>query len=84
MNHDTRIRENSGLLEKIATAYPEKSPELQALKMSALAFSYVVLHHEKEFDKFVQNLHKPLTKRDRLRLEKLNKPHLRGRPTKNL
>ena len=63
MNPDMRIRENSKLLEKIAMGYPTKSIEHQALKMSAFAFGYVMLHHEKDFDKYVQHLHKPLNKK---------------------
>jgi len=70
---DIRIRINSDALEKIAAAYPAKSPEHDALKMSAFAFAYVILHHEEEFDKYVQSLHKPLTVKERSRLAKIRK-----------
>ena len=72
MNPDVRIRANSKVLEKIAMAYKAKSPEHQALKISAFAFAYVILHHEKDFDQYIQHLHRPLTKRERLKLAKLN------------
>jgi hypothetical protein len=74
MNQDKRIRENSSVLERIAMTYPTESPEHRALKLSAFAFAYVIFNHEKDFDNYVQTLHKPLTKKERLKLAKLDNP----------
>ena len=60
-NHGKKIRENSKMLEKFAKQFPAKSPEHEALKLSAFAFAYVILHHEDEFYDYIENLHKPLT-----------------------
>jgi hypothetical protein len=72
-NHDKRIRTNSNVLEKIAGGFPAKSPEHKALKISALAFIYVILHYEDAFDQYVENLHKPLTKSERVKLKNATK-----------
>ena len=66
---DRRIRENSRVLKEIAKAFPPKSLQREALKISAFAFGYVILHHEEEFDKYVENIYKPLTKAERARFK---------------
>jgi hypothetical protein len=68
---DARIRRNSGVLEKLAHVFPRNSPEYQALRISAFAFAYVILHHEADFDEYVETVHKPLTKQERAKLRKL-------------
>ena len=55
-----RIENNSELLKRIADKFPANSPERQALKHSALAYAYVVLICEREFDEYVNGLWKPL------------------------
>lgn len=67
---DTRIRQNSKVLETISKDYPKNSPEREALRISAFAFGYVMLHHQKEFDGYVKTIHKPLTKVELARLRK--------------
>jgi hypothetical protein len=67
---DTRIRQNSSVLERISKAFTRESPEYQALRRSAFAFGYAMLHHQDEFDEYVENVHKPLTKAERARLKK--------------
>ena len=68
---DSRIHNNSRVLEKIAAAFPAKSLERRALKASAFAFMYVILHHEADFDKYVKDANRPLTKTERAKLKKL-------------
>ena len=66
-----RIRKNSEIVEGLAKTFPVNSPEYQALKNSALAFSYVILKHEQEFDEYVRNLWKPLTAEESEALDRL-------------
>ena len=70
MNND-QIEQNAEILKRIADNFPVNSEEYKALRISALAFSYVALKCEKQFDEFIDNLWKPLTPSETAKLEKI-------------
>ncbi len=57
---DEKIRKNSRVLERIAASFARNSEEYEALRLSALAFAYVSLHCDAEFNRYVDELHQPL------------------------
>ena len=63
---------NSFLLERIASNYDKQSNEYKAIKMSALAYGFSILKHEKEFEAYMDHINKPLTVREEEYLKKIS------------
>ena len=64
-----RVEANSKILETIAKKNLPSSLECNALKISALAYAFVILYHEDKFDEYVSNLWRPLSKGESKKLK---------------
>lgn len=62
MDFDKNIRENCKIIETIASQYKNDSPEVRALKRVALAYIYVLIHHQQEFADYTKGQIEPLRK----------------------
>jgi hypothetical protein len=63
------VKKNSAVLENIASNYPKESGEYKALRISALAYGFAILKHEREFEAYLKRIATPLTKAEERRLK---------------
>jgi len=55
------VENNSSFLEKIANNYSKDSGEYKALRISALAYGFAIMKHERQFKAYLKQIETPLT-----------------------
>ncbi|HTV62958.1 MAG TPA: hypothetical protein VMH30_10375 [Verrucomicrobiae bacterium] len=65
------VENNSAFLEKIANNYSKDSGEYKALRISALAYGFAIVKHEREFEAYLKRIVTPPTKSEKRRLKEI-------------
>lgn len=66
------VEKNSAFLEKIANIYSKNSSEYRALKISALAYGFAIMKHEREFKAYLKHIETPLTQAEEEYIKKIS------------
>jgi len=69
------LEKNCEILERISTKHAKRSKEYKALKLAAFALNFALLKHSEEFEAFMSDAAKPLSKEKKEFLKKIEREH---------